>query len=341
MKFTHSPKFSPRLLNEGWANVQAITSQVRQRDFRYVFIVARGTSDNAARYAGYVLGNRNYLPVTLALPSLFSLYNTAPNLRDALVIGVSQSGKSPDIVNVLATARSQGAATLSITNASDSPLALAAEWHIDILAGAEKAVAATKSYTTQLLAFVLLSLGLSGATELPAEVLQLPNWAQQALDTEAAAEKGAARYRFCERSVVVGRGFNYATAFEWSLKLKELTYMVVEPYSVADFRHGPIAVVEPGFPVFSVAPSGVTYPDALSFAQELSRQRKAEQVIISDQPEILAVGQVALALPAGIPEWLSPIVTIIPAQLFAYHLTLVKGNDTEKPRGLSKVTETF
>ncbi|HUN23818.1 MAG TPA: SIS domain-containing protein [Anaerolineales bacterium] len=334
------PAVLENLIRTGWADIREIGRSLRQQKFRYIFLVARGTSDNAGRYATYLLGSHNRLPVALATPSLFSLFHTAPDLSDAVVVGVSQSGKSPDIVSVLQEAREQACVTVAITNAPQSPLAAAATFSIDIQAGLERAVAATKSYSAQLLSFVLLSEAMRGTENLPDDVLRLPEWVAQALQVSEIAKEGAQRYRFCQHCVVVGRGFNYATAYEWSLKLKELTYMVAEPYSSADFRHGPIAVVEPGFPVLSIAPSGVLYPDLFSLAQELHQHKAAEQLIISDNPEILRLAQVGLPLPAGIPEWLSPLVSIVPAQLFAYHLTSVKGHDTDQPRGLRKVTET-
>jgi glucosamine--fructose-6-phosphate aminotransferase (isomerizing) len=150
----------------------------------------------------------------------------------------------------------------------------------------------------------------------------------------------AERYRYMSHCVVIGRGYNYATAFEWSLKLKELTYVVAEPYSSADFQHGPIAMVESGFPVMAVAPSGKVFDDTLDLLQRLRNDLLAELLVISDRPAVLELAQSPLSLPDGIPEWLSPLVSIVPAQLFAYHLTLAKGYDPEAPRLIHKVTET-
>jgi glucosamine--fructose-6-phosphate aminotransferase (isomerizing) len=168
----------------------------------------------------------------------------------------------------------------------------------------------------------------------------VPGWVRQALDLEESILRLVERYRYMERCVVLGRGYNYATAFEWSLKLKELCYVVAEPYSSADFQHGPIAIVESGFPVLAIAPSGAVYPNFLALLKELRQKRAAELVVISDQAEALALAQSPMPLPAGIPEWLSPLAAIIPGQLFAYALTRVKGYSTEAPRNLSKVTET-
>jgi glutamine---fructose-6-phosphate transaminase (isomerizing) len=148
------------------------------------------------------------------------------------------------------------------------------------------------------------------------------------------------RYRYMSQCVVLGRGFNYATAFEWALKLKELTYLIAEPYSSADFQHGPIAMVEGGFPVLAVAPRGKVYDSMREMLTRLRKEKDAELVLISDDAEALALAQSTIQLPPQIPEWLTPLVSIIPAQLFACHLTEAKGYDTEKPRNITKVTET-
>jgi glucosamine--fructose-6-phosphate aminotransferase (isomerizing) len=320
--------------------VQSIANDLRQRDIQYAFMAARGTSDNAARYANYLWGAYNRLPVALAAPSLFSLYEQSPRLDGALVIGVSQSGQSPDIVNVLAEGKRQGRPTLAITNAPDSPLAQTADHIIHIHAGQEKAVAATKTYTTQLLAIAMLSAALTADEERLSQIARLPEWVNEVLRQDEAIAQLAPRYRYMQQCVVLGRGYNYATAFEWSLKLKELTYVVAEPYSSADFRHGPIAVVADGFPVLAVAPSGAVYADMLALLQKLTGEHRAELLLISDQPEALALATSPITLPAGIPEWLTPLVSIVPGQLFSYWLTAVKGYNTEAPRGLNKVTKT-
>ena len=320
------------------ANVKDIAAQIKP--VNAVFIAARGTSDNAARYAQYVWGAFNRLPVMLATPSLFSIYQKPPTMRDMLVVGISQSGQSPDIVNVLLEARRQGQTTLAITNAPESPLAEAADHVLDIYARPENAVAATKTYTSQLQAIAMLAAALSNDVEAMEQVSRIPIWAAEGLQQNAPIQAIAQRYRYMDHCSVLGRGFNYATAFEWSLKLKELTYVVAEPYSSADFRHGPIAMVDRGFPVMCVAPDGAVFPDMLDLIQVLRKQHHAELLVISNREEALSLATSPIQLPADIPEWLSPIVGIIPAQLFCYHLTQVKGFDVDQPRGLSKVTKT-
>jgi glucosamine--fructose-6-phosphate aminotransferase (isomerizing) len=320
--------------------VREIARAIHARGIQYVFLAARGTSDNAGRYANYLWGIQNGLPMALATPSLFTYYQHPPRLKGALVVGISQSGKSPDIVSVLSEGRQQGCLTLAITNAPDSPLAQVADLHLDIQAGPERAVAATKTYSAELMALAMLSAALADSNTLWDQLAQVPRWVEQELQLDGELARMAQRYRYMRQCVVLGRGYNYATAFEWALKLKELTYTIAEPYSSADFLHGPIAMIEPGFPVMAVAPQGRVYASMLEVLIRLCREQQAELVIVSDSQEALTLAQSPIPLPPGIPEWLTPLVSILPAQLFTYHLTQVKGLDTERPRSITKVTET-
>ena len=306
----------------------------------HVIIAARGTSDNAGRYAQYVLGALNRLPVALATPSLFSLYNTPPQMANALVLGISQSGQSPDIVAVLAEAQRQGVLTAALTNESESPLAKAADFVIPLCAGNERAVAATKTYTASLAAVALFSAMLAGDEVRLAELEAVPDAMAKTLGMGMEIAGISLRYRYMNHCVVIGRGFNYATAFEMALKLKELTYTIVEPYSSADFLHGPLALIDDGFPVIVVAPTGVLLPEIVDFIDTL-QARGAEVIGVSDDEGVLAMVRVGLKMPASLPEWLSPLTTIVAGQLFAMHLTQVKGYNPDSPRGIQKVTETI
>ena len=328
------------LLENQKRTVLEIAKAIRSRNVGYAFLAARGTSDNAGRYANYLWGARNQLPLALATPSLFTYYQSPPRLQNALVVGVSQSGRSPDIVSVLEEGRKQNCPTLAITNIPDSPLAKAADFVLDIQAGPEKAVAATKTYTTELMAIAMLSAALNDLDEQWNELASVPRWAELALALDETIQQMTQRYRYMSQCVVLGRGFNYATAFEWALKLKELTYINAEPYSSADFQHGPIAMVEGGFPVMAAAPRGRVHDSMKEMLSRLRNQKDAEIVVISDDKDTLALAQSPINLPPHIPEWLTPLVSIIPAQLFACRLTQVKGYDTEAPRSITKVTET-
>ena len=334
------PERLASLLDGQKQTVLEIARAIQSRNVQYAFLAARGTSDNAGRYANYLWGAHNGIPLALATPSLFTYYKTPPRLNNALVVGISQSGQSPDIVSVLEEGRKQGCLTLAITNVSDSPLAKAAEFVFDIQAGPEKAVAATKTYTAELMAIAMFSAALNNSSEYWNELATVPKWAGQALALDQEIAQMTQRYRYMSQCVALGRGFNYATAFEWALKLKELTYLIAEPYSSADFQHGPIAMVEGGFPVLAVAPTGKVQESMREMLTGLRKEKEAELVVISDDANVLALAQSPIPLPPQIPEWLTPLVSIIPAQLFACHLTRVKGYDPEQPRSITKVTET-
>jgi len=334
------PERISSLLSSQRKVVEWIAGEIRKRDIQYVFLAARGTSDNAGRYANYLLGAMNGLPLALATPSLFTYYKQPPKLKNALVVGISQSGQSPDIVSVLDEGRKQGCATLAITNKPKSPLAQKADYVIDIQAGSEKAVAATKTYTTELMSVAMLSTALSGNKKHWNDLSKVSGWMEEALELDKGLAQIAQRYRYMEQAIVLGRGFNYATAFEWALKLKELAYINAEPYSSADFAHGPIAMIEPGFPVLAVAPKGMVFDSMLQMLKRLHDDISAELVVISNDKKALALAQVPLRIPSDLPEWLSPLVSIVPAQLFTYYLTLAKGYNSEQPRTIRKVTET-
>jgi glucosamine--fructose-6-phosphate aminotransferase (isomerizing) len=334
------PAVLGNLVADQMSQVEKIAQAIRRRDISYIFLAARGTSDNAGRYANYLWGAINRMPLALATPSLFTLYQTPPRLKGALVVGISQSGESPDIVSVLAEARGQDCLTLAITNAPASPLACEADYVIDIHCGVESAVAATKTYTGEMMAIAMLAVALSNDHAHTLDLEAVPGWMTQALATEERIVRLAERYRYMDQCVVLGRGYNYCTAFEWSLKLKELTYVVADPYSSADFLHGPIAMVDQGFPVMAVAPGGSVYQTMLELLQRLRNQHAAELLVISDRDEALQLAQSPINLPSEIPEWLTPLVSIVQAQLFSYYLALTKGYDTEKPRSLHKVTRT-
>ena len=334
------PERLASLLDKQRQTVLEIAKAIQSRNVQYAFLAARGTSDNAGRYANYLWGAHNKLPLALATPSLFTYYQSPPRLHGALVIGVSQSGQSPDIVSVIEEGKKQGCLTLAITNIPDSPLAQAADLVLDIQAGAEKAVAATKTYTTELMAIAMISAALNNSEARWKELSSVSKWAEKALALDKEIMQMTQRYRYMSHCVVLGRGFNYATAFEWALKLKELTYVSAEPYSSADFQHGPIAMVEGGFPILAVAPSGKVLDSMKDMLTRLRREKDAELVVISDDADTLALAQSPIQLPPQVPEWLTPLVSILPAQLFACHLTEVKGYDPETPRSITKVTET-
>ncbi len=333
------PDVLERLMSRQWRRAERIAGRIEAKGIRGVFVVARGSSDNAGLFGKYLFGARNGLVTALATPSLFTLYERPPDLRGQLVLAISQSGESDDLCRVLSEANQQGAWTLAITNRPNSPLAALAHDVFPLHAGAERSVAATKTYTAQLLALAMLSVALHGRERDREALARLPDQVADALAAGAGVAAAAERYRYVDRLAVIGRGFNYATAFEVSLKLKELAYVTAEPASSADFRHGPIAVVQDGFPVMLIAPRGRTLADLKELAAALIA-RQAELLVISQDRSLLKKAKTPFALPGAIPEWLSPLVTVLPGQLFARHLAASRGCPLDAPRGLSKVTRT-
>lgn len=321
--------------------IERFRQLVAKRPPRLIVLAARGTSDNAALFGRYLLEVTTGIPVSLAAPAIYTLYNARVNYRDALVVAISQSGESTDTNLVLERAREQGALTIGITNEASSTLAGLAEHVFQVHAGKEKSVAATKTYTGQVLMLYLLAYALGARIRID-HLKRLPERVQMALELEPAIAGLSGRYRFMDHAVVVGRGLNYSNAFEFALKMMETCYVVAERFSSADFLHGPIAMVEPNFPVFVFAPPGATWH---SIAETLDKvkQLKAETVVITDagNTEAAARATRVIRLPRKLPELYTPIPYIVPAQLFAACLADQKGLDPDQPRTITKITLTM
>jgi glucosamine--fructose-6-phosphate aminotransferase (isomerizing) len=334
------PEVISNLVNTKSSQIGALAEMLRNNPPRFILIAARGTSDNAAIYAKYLFSAINRFPVGLAMPSLFTLYRQIPVLAEGLVIGISQSGQTPDVRAVLEEAQRQGVQTISISNAEDAPIIDTADHNIILDGEEEKSIAATKTYTGQLTAIAMLVAYLSGDEKLISELNLLADHIQAALSQKSATQSIAERFSKQNHIAIVGRGFNYCTTHEIALKIKELSYMVAQPYSAADFRHGPIAMLDSGFPVLSIAIKGNALNDMESMINDI-RWTDAELAIMTNAPWLYQLTQTPIKLPADMPEWLSPIVATVPGQLLALHLALAKGIDPDKPRGLKKVTLTY
>jgi glutamine---fructose-6-phosphate transaminase (isomerizing) len=328
-EIAEQPEVVARLLATESGTIAAAAEEIRARRPRYVVIAARGSSDNAARYAQHLFGRFCRLPVALATPSLHTLYDAPPRYDGALVIGISQSGASPDIVSVLADAGE--AVTVAVTNDAASDLARAARHVLRLHAGEETSVAATKTYTASLAALAALVAAVTG------DRVRLDDLAR-APDALARQLERPVEPRSWRRLAVLGRGANYGTAFEAALKLKELGGALAEPYSPADFMHGPIAIVEPGFPVLAFAVSGPALAGDVE-ALDAVRARGGAPTIVTDHAGIAAPGEDVLAL-ERVPEWLSPLVAVVPAQRLAVAAAEAHGTDPDHPFGLEKVTRT-
>ncbi|MBP1635417.1 MAG: glucosamine--fructose-6-phosphate aminotransferase (isomerizing) [Acidobacteria bacterium] len=338
-EINEQPDVLRRLLREGEPNVRRVADALASRGLTGVVIAARGSSDNAARYGQYVLGALNRLNVGLATPSLYTRYQAPPRLNGALVVGISQSGESPDLVAVVEEGRRQGCPTLAITNVEGSPITRVADHTLLLGAGRERSIAATKTYTSQLMTIAMLSAALGGDARRWAELAEVPDQVSAALQLGERAQAAAAMLKDAGHGVVIGRGYNYATAFEMSLKAKELAYVAVEPYSAADFQHGPIALVEAGFAAIVVNVAGAVCEEVEALLNAMI-DRGARPAVVSNIPSSLAVAAAPLPLPENLPEWVSPIAAVVPGQLLAFHLSRARGFDPDQPRGLNKVTRT-
>jgi len=319
-------------------HMRRVAATLRKLRPPLIVLVARGSSDNAALFGRYLIELTAGIPVSLAAPSIHTLYRRRLMLRNALVVGISQSGEGQDINVVLESCRKSGAFTLAITNNSRSAMAGIAHETLLTRAGIEKSIAATKTYTAQLMLLYMLAEALGGGNFESLE--RIPEYAETTLRLEPRVHEIIDRYRFADRCAVVGRGLNYATAHEMAIKLMVTCYMVAERFSSADFWHGPIAMVQKDFPVMMFAPPGKVLKDLESLAARLASLH-ADLLVFSSQKSILRYSSCAVEMPVRIPDLHSPIPYVIPGQLFAERLAFVKGLSPDRPRGLTKVTKTL
>ncbi|QDQ13601.1 SIS domain-containing protein [Streptomyces spectabilis] len=336
-EMAEQPDVLRRILDSGAPHIRRTAEEVAAKRPRFVLLTARGTSDHAALYAKYLLEVRLGLPCGLTSMSTTTAYAAKPDLRDVLVITVSQSGGSPDLVASTQAAREAGAVTLAVTNNPDSPLAAVSEHHIDILAGPEKALPATKTYTASLLALYLFVEGLRGSDG--AQAGALPGLAADLLTRHDEIRTLAARYRFAERMVITSRGYGYPTAKEAALKLMETSYIPALAYSGADLLHGPLAMVDNISPVIAVVTDG-RGGEALQPVLDRLRGRGADLVVIGPKAQVEQASAGFVLPTEDVAEELQPILEIIPLQLLAYEVTIARGQDPDAPRALAKVTET-
>jgi glutamine---fructose-6-phosphate transaminase (isomerizing) len=333
------PAALARLLERQSPHVENVASAFRRDDVRYILIASRGSSSNAARYAQYLLGRAQRVPVMFATPSLYTIYEQPPRLDGAVVLGISQSGASPDVISVLAEARRQGRPTVSVTNGLDSPLAKESDAVLLLEAGEERSVAATKTYMNSLGAIALLFSAIDGSGVARAELERMPELLDRQIALTFATAPKLEQYAGATGATVVARGVNYGTAHEVALKIRELSGLVVEAYSPADLMHGPVAAIRPGWPVVAVAPTG---PAQASITEVLPalEERGARVLMISDLEALLERAETALPLVPGVPEWLSPLTAVVPGQASAMRLAQLRGLDLDRPVGLKKVTLT-
>ncbi|MFJ2414934.1 SIS domain-containing protein [Streptomyces brevispora] len=336
-EMAEQPAVLRHILDQGAPAIRAVAAEIAARRPRFVLLTARGTSDNAALYAKYLIEITLGLPCGLASMSTTTAYGAKPDLKDVLVITVSQSGGSPDLVASAKAAREAGAVTLAVTNNPDSPLAAVSEYHIDVLAGPEKALPATKTYTASLLSLYLFVEGLRGGDGAAAAIL--PELAEAILARRDEVKALASRYRFAERMVITSRGYGYPTAKEAALKLMETSYIPALSYSGADLLHGPLAMVDNISPVIAVVTDG-RGGEALQPVLDRLRGRGADLFVVGPKTQVAAASAGFVLPTAGVAEEVQPILEILPLQMLAYEVTIARGQDPDAPRALAKVTET-
>ena len=333
------PDVAARLIDKSASAVEAIGKRYREVRPRGIVIVARGSSDHAALYAKYLFGRRNRALVSLAAPSLFTRYASPPKLDGQCVIGISQSGASPDVVAVLEEAARQGAMTVAITNEPDSRLASIAELLLPLHARPERSVPASKTYTASLLALALISQAIDGDEAFGGALEHVPSSLAGALKVEAALDALAPALGG-PRAIVLGRGFNFSTAEEIALKLTETSYVLARAWSVADFEHGPIAVVEPGFPVLIVGGGGSVEADLTSISARLLDYGCVVLGLFDGAPTPDGL-TASVVHDSGLPEELTPLSLAVLGQLLAHHVAIARGVDPDQPRALHKITRTW
>ena len=326
----------PARLRQLIGHFDAVVERVREVapvPLNGICMVARGSSDHAAVYGRYLLEAATGKPVSLAAPSLHTLYGIDVDYSGQLVIGVSQSGATPEIVQTLQALQDAGGRGLAITNDPEGALAEAADETIELRMGPELAVPATKTVTGQLTAFAIAACALGRAPFTRGELEAVPGWVQDVLDDPGPVAGAAEALLGASHLIVVARGYLFAAALETALKIKETCALLADGYSAADLRHGPIAAVTSGLPVIAMCSSGPALSDVGSLVEEL-RARGASALVVGSGE------RVDLSLPAKAPEPLTPIVAVVRGQQLAHALALRLGYDPDSPEGLTKVTRT-
>jgi glucosamine--fructose-6-phosphate aminotransferase (isomerizing) len=335
------PEAVARLVDREVPRVWALAERWRRRPPRFIVMVARGTSDHAALYGKYLFEIHTGRFVGLGAPSVASIYQASVDLRDALVIGISQSGQAADVIAALEGAKAAGAETLAITNVGDSPMTRVADETLELHANPECAVAATKTFTNSLAALLILAAAMADDAALREECLRLPQLLADTLALTQDLPELAQRFRYLDDCVALGRGYNLAIAYEFALKLRETAYVRVQPFASPDFVHGPIAILDDRYPVIAFANDGPALPSLLEVLAKV-RGRGAETIVIGNAASAWTDADLALPLRLSrpIPEVISPFPCALVAQQLAHAIACAKGYDPDQPRGLQKVTIT-
>ena len=334
-----SPEVLARLYQRENGRIERLARYLGEQDYTHVTFVARGTSDNACLYGKYLIESLLGLPCHLAAPSVVTVYKSDIRGTRSLVIGVSQSGEGTDVNRYLEHSRKTGSMTLAITNTRGSGITKVADEVIYLNAGREESVAATKTYIAECMALLMLSAHWAHHRTTIGLLPKIAEAAEQVLQCEEDIKGKVERYRFANNSVVLGRGYHYATAKEMALKLMETCYLPCQPFSIADFMHGPIAMIHEGFPTLMFITRGKMSAPMMQLAKDL-HEKGTESIIFSNTTETRKYASMHFMMPRALNEVATPITYIIPGQLFAYYLSLVKGLDPDHPKFLNKITKT-
>ncbi|HBF37597.1 MAG TPA: glutamine--fructose-6-phosphate aminotransferase [Firmicutes bacterium] len=321
------------------AIIHDVVQALKTQEIHGVYIAARGTSDHAAVYGKYLMESILGIPVALAASSVLTIYQKEINFKNTFVIGISQSGQAADVIEVVHSAKKQGAVTLSITNTADSPLAKEAQFHLDCHAGVEESVAATKTFTAQMFLLAQFVSIWAANKHITEELIKVPEKVSQTLTASQEIINKVDRYRFISDCFVLARGINYAVSLEAALKIKETNYIRAEAFSSSDFQHGPIAAIDRNIPVMIFAPKGPSLADMTEMIKKL-RDFGIELIIISNQKELFEYSPCSFEIPNTENDLVSPFFNVVIAQMFACQLALVRGLNPDQPRGLHKVTIT-
>ena len=326
-------------LAAGTDKIRALADHLRKDGVNHVLLVARGTSDNAAMYGRYVFSVISHKITTMMPPSLLTVYDVPFDFRNTFVLGISQSGESVSVLEFLDEARKRGAITCGLTNTANSPIRSVVDHLLVTYAREETSVPATKTYTTALAVLHQLATLWAGDLARARQIYDVHKWMQAVLEQESVVSQHAERYRYMDSCSVMARGLNFFSALETALKIAQCAQVVPTPYSGADFLHGPVASIAPGFPCFIFAPNGKSLQ---SMAELLSTllERDAETFVIANNAHLLDDATISVRTP-DMPEELAPLVEVLVGQLLALHMSLHKGIDPDAPPGVAKVTLTL
>lgn len=332
------PEVLPVAYRENLAPVHALAKEIKERRISQILVAARGSSNNAALYFKYLCEITVGLPVNFIYPSIITQYRGKLNIKNACVIGVSQSGKALDVITVLEEGKAQGSLTAAVTNYPDSPLARAAEHRMYLNVGEERALAATKTFSAQMLVLYMLVAALENTDSMPdAAIPPVAELIEKTLESRDSVSAVADKYTGSSELIILARGLNLSVANEIALKLQETCYINARGYSISDFHHGPFALVNKKSQILIIAVTDHVYDDAVQMIEKIL-PTGADITVLTDKPELY--GRFGGLLLPHAPERLMPFAAASAGQLMSCLLSVKRGIDPDKPRGLSKVTVT-